>query len=49
MELLTQLNREEGITVIMVTHEEANAEYCDRVVQFIDGRIASDALTGKAA
>lgn len=49
MELLTQLNREEGITVIMVTHEEANAEYCDRVVQFVDGRIASDSLSGRAA
>ena len=49
MELLTQLNREEGITVIMVTHEESNAEYCDRVVQFVDGRIASDVLTRQAA
>ena len=45
MELLTQLNRKENITVIMVTHEEANAEYCDRIVEFIDGRIASDSLT----
>ena len=27
MELLTQLNNEEDITVIMVTHEESKAEY----------------------
>lgn len=48
MELLTQLNSEEGITVIMVTHEESNAEYCNRVVQFVDGRIASDSLNGRS-
>ena len=42
MELITRLNREEGITVIMVTHEPDMAEYADRIVQFVDGTIASD-------
>jgi putative ABC transport system ATP-binding protein len=43
MELLTGLNRDEGITIVMVTHEPELAAYCHRVIRFIDGRIASDA------
>ncbi len=42
MELLTQLNREEGLSVLMVTHEPDMADYASRVVTFIDGRIQSD-------
>lgn len=42
MDLITRLNREEGITIIMVTHEPDMAEYADRHVHFVDGRIASD-------
>ena len=47
MEFLAQLNHEEAITVIMVTNEEGNAEYGDRIVQFVDGRIASDSQAGR--
>lgn len=39
MELLTGLNRDQGITVLMVTHEREMAEYAGRLVRFIDGRI----------
>jgi putative ABC transport system ATP-binding protein len=41
MELLTRLNRESGITVLMVTHEADMAAYARTVVQFRDGRIDS--------
>jgi len=42
MELLTRLNRERGITILMVTHEPDMAEYAGRLVRFVDGRIESD-------
>jgi putative ABC transport system ATP-binding protein len=44
MELVTRLNREQGITVVMVTHEPDIAAYARRVIRFVDGRIESDAL-----
>ena len=49
MELLTSLNRENGITILMVTHEADIAAYADRVISFLDGRIASDRLKAEAA
>ena len=53
MELLAALNREQGITIIMVTHEPDMAAYARRVVRFVDGRVASDelrtGLVGEAA
>jgi putative ABC transport system ATP-binding protein len=42
MELLAALNRERGITVLMVTHEPDMAAFAQRVVRFVDGRIDSD-------
>lgn len=42
MELLTGLNREQGVTIVMVTHEEDMAAYAGRIVRFVDGRVASD-------
>lgn len=48
MELLTTLNRDQGITIMMVTHEPDMAEYADRLIRFVDGRIASDTLNDKA-
>jgi putative ABC transport system ATP-binding protein len=46
MELLVTLNREQGITVIMVTHEPEMAHYADRIVKFVDGLVASDVMKG---
>lgn len=43
MKLLTSLNREQGITIIMVTHEQFIADYADRLVRFVDGKIETDA------
>ena len=42
MELMTSLNRDEGITILMVTHEPDMAEYAHRLVHFVDGIIDSD-------
>jgi len=42
MALFQRLNREEGITVVIVTHEPDIARYADRVLTFRDGRLISD-------
>jgi putative ABC transport system ATP-binding protein len=47
MELLRQLNREQKITVVMVTHESDMAAYSDRIIHFVDGQVA-DVETGHA-
>lgn len=49
MELLTSLNRDQGITVIMVTHESNMAAYADRLILFVDGKIDTDASNRDAA
>ncbi|MGD9730612.1 MAG: ABC transporter ATP-binding protein [Desulfamplus sp.] len=43
MELVRGLNLDNGITVLMVTHEPDMAAYAHRIVRFVDGRIDSDA------
>jgi len=42
MELLTELNVERGITIVMVTHEPDMAAYAHRAIRFVDGLIAAD-------
>ena len=42
MELLVALNRDEGMTIVMVTHEEDMASFARRLVVFVDGRVARD-------
>jgi putative ABC transport system ATP-binding protein len=42
MELFQQLNREDGITVILVTHNQEVAQYAHRTVVIRDGRIVCD-------
>lgn len=49
MDLITSLNRDQGITVIMVTHEADIAAYARRVIGFVDGRIASDVMNKESA
>jgi putative ABC transport system ATP-binding protein len=41
MDLLVALNRSRGITVLMVTHEPDMAAYAQRLVKFVDGRVAA--------
>jgi putative ABC transport system ATP-binding protein len=43
MELIAQLNREQGLTIVMVTHEAAMAAYSRRRIHFLDGRIEPEA------
>jgi len=49
MNLLGRLNREQGITVVMVTHEPDMAAHARRIIRFVDGRIDSDASSERAA
>lgn len=42
MDVIAGLNRDRGITVLMVTHEPDMAAYARRVVRFVDGCVASD-------
>jgi ABC-type lipoprotein export system ATPase subunit len=39
MELFKKINKEEGITIIQVTHSEKNAEYGNKKIDLLDGRI----------
>ena len=49
MDLITGLNRDRGITVLMVTHEPDMAAYAKRIVRFVDGRVESDQRKGEVA
>ncbi|HUX29530.1 MAG TPA: ABC transporter ATP-binding protein [Thiobacillus sp.] len=42
MDLLWRLNADQGITVLMVTHEAEMAAYARRIVHFVDGVVSSD-------
>jgi len=42
METLSALNREQGVTIIVVTHEADIAAYADRVLTMRDGQIIAD-------
>jgi putative ABC transport system ATP-binding protein len=42
MEIFQRLNRERGITLILVTHEPDIAQYAKRVIVFKDGKIKKD-------
>ncbi len=45
MELFAQLNRAEGITIVLVTHEADVARFAQRLVHFVDGHIDFDGPT----
>ncbi|QKV20671.1 ABC transporter ATP-binding protein [Oricola thermophila] len=46
MDLISRLNEEEGLTIIMVTHEPDMAEYAKRIIHFKDGLIERDGTNG---
>ena len=41
MELFRKLNKEDGVTIIQVTHSEKNAEYGTRIIDLLDGKVES--------
>ena len=43
MDLLFALKREDGVTLLLVTHDRALAERCDRIAEVRDGRIVAGA------
>ncbi|MCE5276959.1 MAG: ABC transporter ATP-binding protein [Planctomycetaceae bacterium] len=49
LELFRQLNRQDGITVILVTHDAGVAAWADRIVRIQDGLIIGDESTGTPA
>ncbi len=48
MELFVKLNRDFNRTIIIVTHERDIANYCGRIIRFVDGRVVSDQLNIKS-
>jgi macrolide transport system ATP-binding/permease protein len=49
METLVSLNREQGVTIVLVTHELDIAAYTDRIVTMRDGTVISDERVTKPA
>jgi len=50
MELIRSLNQSLGMTVVLVTHEQALAEkYVDRLISLADGKVISDQVNSKTA
>lgn len=49
MEVLQKLNRDAGLTIVMVTHEADMAEFANRLIWMVDGKIERDEPTRKAA
>jgi macrolide transport system ATP-binding/permease protein len=47
MQTLSALNRQQGLTIVLVTHEADIAAYADRVITMRDGQIASDVVNPK--
>src|SRR5437868_10661721 len=41
MGLFKELNKEDGVTIIQVTHSEKNAEYGTRIIDLLDGKVSS--------
>jgi macrolide transport system ATP-binding/permease protein len=42
MQTLRRLNRDQGVTVVVVTHERDIADYADRVITMRDGKVLTD-------
>jgi putative ABC transport system ATP-binding protein len=47
MQLFTRLHREQGVTIVLVTHEPDIADYADRRITFRDGHVVSDVRAGR--
>ena len=49
MEILSRLNLESKITILMVTHEQDMAKYATREIVFLDGKVRSDSKVIKGS
>jgi putative ABC transport system ATP-binding protein len=49
MKLFVRLNREDGITIVLVTHEADIATYARRLVKFVDGHVIHDGEVSRGA
>ncbi len=47
IKLMRELNKEKGLTFVIVTHDESLLKYVKRVIRLKDGRIISDKKNGK--
>jgi lipoprotein-releasing system ATP-binding protein len=41
-DLMREINRERGTSVLIVTHNHAHADQCDRIVELVDGRLVGE-------
>ena len=44
MQLFQKLNKEDGVTIIQVTHSEKNATYGQKVIELLDGRVVQNQI-----
>lgn len=44
MEVLQKVNKQEGVTVVIVTHDQELSKMVDRVINIRDGRVSSEFL-----
>ena len=42
MNLISKLHKDQKLTTIIVTHDQANVSKCDRILQLVDGKFVSD-------
>lgn len=47
IEIIQKLNRERGHTIILITHETYTAEYAERIIRLLDGKLESDVQVAK--
>jgi putative ABC transport system ATP-binding protein len=47
--LFQELSREQGVTIVMVTHDNRILDVADRIVNMVDGRIKSDVVVQESA
>ena len=46
IEIISDLNREIGATILMVTHDSFTASYCERILFIKDGKIFTELVKG---
>ncbi|MEW9078257.1 ABC transporter ATP-binding protein [Terrisporobacter glycolicus] len=47
IEMISNMNKELGATILMVTHDSFTASYCDRILFINDGKIFTELIKGK--